>query len=94
MVVLCLRASIGMILAALIPGTKTEINIVSAEKIIIAAITGAWTTIGIVPRMPSAPKMISASRILLPSIASVIFVPIYPKRSPRGMPIRPSTKPS
>ena len=52
------------------------------------------TMIGILPRIPSAPAIISDSRIFLPRTDKVAAAPAHPARIPRGIPISPSTSPS
>ena len=93
-VLLWRRASMGMTLAALRAGTRVEIKIVTAAQMTIARITHAVQTIGMLPRIPSDPARISASRTFLPRNVRVTFVPIYPMRSPRGMPAAPRRTPS
>ena len=59
-----------MILAAFLAGTHVEIRIVATEKTTIARMTHGEQTIGMLPRIPSAPWIISASRIRLPRMVS------------------------
>ena len=84
----------GITFEALIAGVKEEIRIVTVARRIIRRTTSGFITTGTPPVSPLTPMIIPLFIILLPRTYSVTLVPIYPRISPRGIPMIPRISPS